>query len=120
MRMSDSSSFVSLNIPQRIEEFGTRLICVRYISILRSFRRDCRRYVCLTLSEGNADESENIISQFALDVQLAEARAFYSFQGMMEQVHSETYSLLIETYVRDQQEKDFLFRGMETSELNPI
>jgi ribonucleoside-diphosphate reductase subunit M2 len=60
---------------------------------------------------------ENIISQFSLDVQLAEARAFYSFQSMIEQVHSETYSLLIETYVRDQEEKNFLFRGMETSEL---
>lgn len=51
-----------------------------------------------------------------MDVQIAEARAFYAFQSMMEQVHSETYSLLIETYVRDTAEKDFLFRGMETSE----
>ncbi|WRT69359.1 uncharacterized protein IL334_006343 [Kwoniella shivajii] len=56
---------------------------------------------------------ENIVSQFSLDVQIAEARAFYAFQTMMEQVHSETYSLLIETYVRDSEEKDFLFRGME-------
>lgn len=56
---------------------------------------------------------ENIVSQFSLDVQIAEARAFYSFQSMIEQVHSETYSLLIETYVRDQEEKDFLFKGME-------
>ncbi|EIW69085.1 hypothetical protein TREMEDRAFT_31348 [Tremella mesenterica DSM 1558] len=56
---------------------------------------------------------ENIVEQFALEVQIAEARAFYSFQSMMEQVHSETYSLLIETYVRDTQEKDFLFRGIE-------
>ena len=59
---------------------------------------------------------ENIVSQFSMDVQIAEARAFYAFQTMIEQVHSETYSLLIETYVRDTQEKDFLFRGMETSE----
>ncbi|WVW86542.1 hypothetical protein I302_108591 [Kwoniella bestiolae CBS 10118] len=56
---------------------------------------------------------ENIVSQFSLDVQISEARAFYAFQTMMEQVHSETYSLLIETYVRDSEEKDFLFRGME-------
>ncbi|WVF68813.1 hypothetical protein IAT40_003586 [Kwoniella sp. CBS 6097] len=56
---------------------------------------------------------ENIVSQFSMDVQIAEARAFYAFQTMMEQVHSETYSLLIETYVRDSEEKDFLFRGME-------
>jgi len=58
---------------------------------------------------------ENIIEQFSMNVQIAEARAFYAFQSMMEQVHSETYSLLIETYVRDTQEKDFLFNGMRTS-----
>ena len=52
-----------------------------------------------------------------MDVQIAEARAFYSFQTMIEQVHSETYSLLIETYVQDSKEKDFLFRGIENSEL---
>ncbi|WWC73378.1 uncharacterized protein I206_107345 [Kwoniella pini CBS 10737] len=56
---------------------------------------------------------ENIVSQFSMDVQISEARAFYSFQSMMEQVHSETYSLLIETYVRDSEEKEFLFRGMD-------
>lgn len=56
---------------------------------------------------------ENIVSQFSMDVQIAEARAFYAFQSMMEQVHSETYSLLIETYVRDSEEKDYLFKGME-------
>lgn len=50
-----------------------------------------------------------------MDVQIAEARAFYAFQSMMEQVHSETYSLLIETYVRDSEEKDYLFKGMENS-----
>ena len=51
-----------------------------------------------------------------MDVQIAEARAFYSFQTMMEQVHSEMYSLLIETYVRDSKEKDFLFKGIENSQ----
>lgn len=60
--------------------------------------------------------SENLVSQFSMEVQIAEARAFYSFQSMIEQVHSETYSLLIETYVRDSDEKDFLFKGMENSE----
>jgi ribonucleoside-diphosphate reductase subunit M2 len=54
-----------------------------------------------------------------MEVQIAEARAFYSFQSMIEQVHSETYSLLIETYVRDSDEKDFLFKGMENSESDP-
>ncbi|ORX36346.1 ribonucleotide reductase [Kockovaella imperatae] len=56
---------------------------------------------------------ENIVSQFSMDVQIAEARAFYAYQTMIEQVHSETYSLLIETYVKDSKEKDFLFRGID-------
>lgn len=55
-----------------------------------------------------------------MDVQIAEARAFYAFQSMMEQVHSETYSLLIETYVRDTREREFLFKGMENSELKDV
>jgi ribonucleoside-diphosphate reductase subunit M2 len=55
-----------------------------------------------------------------MNVQIAEARAFYAFQSMMEQVHSETYSLLIETYVRDTEEKDFLFNGMENSRSQSI
>lgn len=54
---------------------------------------------------------------FSMEVQVAEARAFYAFQTMIEQVHAETYSLLIETYVQDKEEKDFLFKGMEKSEL---
>ena len=55
------------------------------------------------------------MSQFSMNVQVAEARAFYAYQTMIEQVHAETYSLLIETYVRDSVEKDFLFRGIENS-----
>lgn len=53
---------------------------------------------------------------FSMEVQIAEARAFYAFQTMIEQVHAETYSLLIETYVQETAEKDFLFKGMEKSE----
>jgi ribonucleoside-diphosphate reductase subunit M2 len=46
------------------------------------------------------------------DVQLSEARAFYGFQIMMENVHSETYSLLIETYIKDKEEKSKLFNAI--------
>lgn len=52
---------------------------------------------------------------FSMEVQIAEARAFYAFQTMIEQVHAETYSLLIETYVQDSEEKDYLFKGMNNS-----
>lgn len=45
---------------------------------------------------------------------MAEARCFYGFQIMMENVHSETYSLLIDTYIRDPQEKQYLLNAVET------
>ena len=50
----------------------------------------------------------------ALEVQFPEARFFYGFQIMIENVHSETYSLLIDTYVKDKAEKAHLFNALET------
>jgi ribonucleoside-diphosphate reductase subunit M2 len=55
---------------------------------------------------------ENLASRFMNDVQLAEARAFYGFQIMIENVHSECYSLLIETYIKDNEEKMKLFNAI--------
>merc|ERR1719195_840236 len=57
---------------------------------------------------------ENLASQFSTEVQLPEARAFYGFQIAMENIHSETYSLLIEQYVRDPAEKDEVFNAIAT------
>ena len=48
------------------------------------------------------------------DVQIPEARAFYGFQSAIENVHSEMYGLLLEQYIEDKQERDFLFRAIET------
>jgi ribonucleotide reductase beta subunit family protein with ferritin-like domain len=56
---------------------------------------------------------ENLGMRFMSDVQLPEARAFYGFQLMMENVHSETYSLLIDTYIRDKEEKNKLFHALD-------
>ena len=56
---------------------------------------------------------ENLAMRFMSDVQLSEARAFYGFQIAMENIHSETYSLLIETYIKDTAEKDRLFNALE-------
>ena len=58
--------------------------------------------------------NENLLERFANEVQVAEARCFYGFQIMMENVHSETYSLLIETYIRDPGERKHLFDAIET------
>jgi ribonucleotide reductase beta subunit family protein with ferritin-like domain len=57
---------------------------------------------------------ENIDLNFSKDVQIAEARSFYSYQSFNESIHSETYSLMIDKLVRDQEEKAGLFRAIET------
>lgn len=58
--------------------------------------------------------NENLVINFANEVQWPEARAFYGFQIMMENIHAETYSLLIDTYIKDPNEKDHLFKALET------
>ena len=58
--------------------------------------------------------NENLAENFVNEVQYSEAKFFYGFQIMMENVHSETYSLLIDTYVKDEKEKDKLFNAIET------
>jgi ribonucleoside-diphosphate reductase beta chain len=57
--------------------------------------------------------NENLAENFVNEVQYAEAKFFYGFQIMMENIHSETYSLLIDTYVKDEDEKDDLFNALE-------
>ena len=57
--------------------------------------------------------NENLAENFVNEVQYAEAKFFYGFQIMMENIHSETYSLLIDTYVKDEAEKDQLFHALE-------
>ncbi|MCK5441205.1 MAG: ribonucleotide-diphosphate reductase subunit beta [Maribacter sp.] len=57
--------------------------------------------------------NENLAENFVNEVQYSEAKFFYGFQIMMENIHSETYSLLIDTYVKDEQEKSILFNAIE-------
>lgn len=58
--------------------------------------------------------NENLAVNFLNEVQSPEARCFYGFQVMMENIHSETYSLLIDTYIKDPAEKDKLFHAIDT------
>jgi ribonucleoside-diphosphate reductase beta chain len=57
--------------------------------------------------------NENLAENFVNEVQYAEAKFFYGFQIMMENIHSETYSLLIDTYVKDENEKSDLFNALD-------
>jgi ribonucleoside-diphosphate reductase beta chain len=58
--------------------------------------------------------NENLAVNFMSEVQLPEARCFYGFQIMMENIHSETYALLIDTYIKNPEEKDKLFHAIDT------
>ncbi len=58
--------------------------------------------------------NENLAENFVSEVQYTEAKFFYGFQIAVENIHSETYSLLIDTYVKDSKEKDYLFNAIET------
>jgi ribonucleoside-diphosphate reductase beta chain len=58
--------------------------------------------------------NENLAENFLHEIQLPEAKCFYGFQIMMENIHSETYSLLIDTYIKDTKEKDRLFHALDT------
>ena len=58
--------------------------------------------------------NENLAMNFVNEVQYTEAKFFYGFQIMMENIHSETYSLLIDTYIKDREEQMHLFRAVDT------
>ncbi|CAM1502831.1 Fc.00g076070.m01.CDS01 [Cosmosporella sp. VM-42] len=58
--------------------------------------------------------NENLVERFSGEVQIPEARCFYGFQIMMENIHSETYSLLIDTYIKEPAQRTYLFNAIET------
>jgi len=81
-----------------------------------SLNQDEKYFISMILAFFAASDGivlENLASRFMNDVQVSEARAFYGFQIAMENIHSETYSLLIETYIKDKEEKSKLFNAIE-------
>ncbi|KAL7490409.1 hypothetical protein ACHAWT_000010 [Skeletonema menzelii] len=76
-----------------------------------------RHFIGLVLAFFAASDgivNENLTGNFATEVQSPEARFFYGFQIAIENIHSETYSLLIDTYIKDQETKSHLFNAIET------
>ncbi|XP_030749281.1 ribonucleoside-diphosphate reductase subunit M2 B [Sitophilus oryzae] len=71
-------------------------------------------YVLAFFAASDGIVNENLVERFSQEVQITEARCFYGFQIAIENVHSEMYSMLIETYISNPQEKDFLFNAIET------
>jgi len=71
------------------------------------------KYVLAFFAASDGIVLENLTSNFINDVKLPEARCFYAFQAAMENIHSETYSLLIDTYIKSEKEKNELFNAMD-------
>ena len=77
---------------------------------------DERHFVKMVLAFFAASDgivNENLAENFLKEVQYPEAKSFYGFQIAMENVHSETYSLLIDTYIKDEKEKNMLFHAID-------
>jgi len=71
-------------------------------------------HVLAFFSSSDGIVNENLATRFMNDVQIPEARCFYGFQIAIENIHSEMYSLLIDTYIKDTKEKNKLFNAIET------
>lgn len=97
-------------VPQEIDFSGdmndweNKLICEEKYFI---------KHVLAFFAASDGIVNENLATNFYNEVQYPGARAFYSFQQAMETIHSETYKLLIETYVRDRDEQQTLFKAVE-------
>ena len=79
--------------------------------------KDEQYYISMILAFFAASDGivlENLATRFMGDVQVSEARAFYGFQIAMENIHSQTYRLLIDTYIKDEETKDRLFNAIDT------
>src|SRR5271167_2277813 len=84
---------------------------------------DEKFFICHVLAFFAASDgivNENLLERFSNEVQVPEARCFYGFQIMMENIHSETYSLLIDTYIKEPAQRTYLFDAIETSKLPPV
>ncbi|KAI5310812.1 Ribonucleotide-diphosphate reductase (RNR), small subunit [Ascosphaera atra] len=77
---------------------------------------DERYFISMVLAFFAASDGiviENLVTRFCSEVQIPEARCFYGFQTAMENIHSETYSLLIDTYIREPKQRTMLFEAID-------
>lgn len=81
---------------------------------LRPDERNFLSHVLAFFASSDGIVNENLVARFSQEVQVPEARCFYGFQIAMENIHSEVYSLLIDTYIKDPNEKSKLFHAVQT------
>jgi ribonucleotide reductase beta subunit family protein with ferritin-like domain len=96
----------------RAEEVGLS----QDLSDWKKLSNDERHFISMVLAFFAGSDGivqDNLAARFMGDVQLSEARAFYGFQIAMESIHNEMYSILIDTYISDQEEKHKLFNAID-------
>jgi ribonucleoside-diphosphate reductase beta chain len=87
---------------------------MKYWNAMNDGERHFISHILAFFAASDGIVNENLAVNFMSEVQLPEARCFYGFQIMMENIHSETYALLIDTYIKDAVEKNRLFHAIET------
>lgn len=95
------------------EEIDLQVDITDWEQSLNSDERYFIKHILAFFAASDGIVNENLAENFVNEVQYSEAKFFYGFQIMMENIHSETYSLLIDTYVKDDKEKDQLFKAIE-------
>ena len=98
----------------RSEELDLKSDLVDWKTNLNKDERFFISHVLAFFAASDGIVTENLAVNFMKEIQIAEARSFYGFQIAMENIHSETYSLLIDTYISDYKEKTDLFNAIET------
>ena len=96
------------------EEIDLEADLVDWNSKLNDDERHFVKHVLAFFAASDGIVNENLAENFVREVQYTEAKFFYGFQIMMENIHSETYSLLIDTYIKDSAEKNYLFKAIDT------
>lgn len=89
----------------------------RDMSHWNNLKEEEKRFISYVLAFFAASDgivNENLAERFNREIQVTEARCFYGFQIMMENIHSEMYSILIETYIKSPDERKFLFNAIQT------
>jgi ribonucleoside-diphosphate reductase beta chain len=95
------------------EEIDLSADMVDWTAKLTDDERHFVKHVLAFFAASDGIVNENLALNFVNEVQYTEAKFFYGFQIMMENIHSETYSLLIDTYIKDAKEKDYLLNAIE-------
>ena len=96
------------------EEIDLQADLVDWESKLNDDERHFVKHVLAFFAASDGIVNENLAENFLSEVQYTEAKFFYGFQIAIENIHSETYSLLIDTYIKDTKDKAYLFNAIDT------